>query len=66
MRLTRTDRLGVWEDDEGRLYVQHGDKFVSGTDLCKCPVEPGAPYPACPHDIRGPEGTPGPTGSQAA
>lgn len=30
-----------------------------GTDWCPCAWN-GAPYPGCPHDIRGPEGLPGP------
>lgn len=30
-----------------------------GTDQCGCKVAPDAPFPACPHDIRGPKGAMG-------
>lgn len=37
----------------------------TGTDGCDCPPYPAdAPYPACPHDLRGPPGVPGPTGGE--
>lgn len=33
-----------------------------GTDQCECDIPPGTPYPACPHDIRGPNGEAGKPG----
>jgi predicted RNA-binding Zn-ribbon protein involved in translation (DUF1610 family) len=33
-----------------------------GVDDCLCVFDPKRPWPACPHDIRGPEGTPGTVG----
>ncbi len=38
---------------------------AGGTDQCSCRVREGAPYPACPHDLRGPEGAVGPDGDDA-
>lgn len=35
------------------------------TDQCDCDWEPGAQYPACPHDNRGPVGATGVTGVPA-
>lgn len=49
------------------LGYREGIDFVmpaepTGTDQCGCNLSPDAPYPACPHDLRGPEGEPGPAG----
>lgn len=40
------------------------DRAPLGVDDCLCVYDRYTPYPACPHDIRGHLGSPGPVGSQ--
>jgi hypothetical protein len=39
------------------VHKLRGCPVYIGTDQCLCIWEPGAEWPACSHDIRGPKGT---------
>jgi len=48
---------------EGLLHAAPVKSIASvGTDQCGCKVAPDAPFPACPHDIRGAKGATGEPG----